>query len=342
MGTRRSVASSPLAWRPASSPAASDPAAADDDFYKGKTINLYIGSGPGGGYDLFGRLVARHLGAHIPGSPTINPQNMPGAGSVKSANYIYNGAPQDGTVLGIGTPSIALLDALRQSGVRFEAAKFNWIGRVGAEINVTFVTAASGVKTIDDARQKQVLIGCISDTSPLTLETKVMDSTLGAQFKLVKGYADTNATLLAVERGEVQGTTSSWSALKTTKPDWIADKKINVLAQYSTKRSRLLPDVPTAVEFARTPEEKQVVALYSNGGDVGYAIYSGPGVAADRVKILRDAFVAMTKDKDFLDDVAHLSVEFDPLAGEDLQKVITAATDLSPQVREAAQKAVSE
>jgi tripartite-type tricarboxylate transporter receptor subunit TctC len=318
------------------------PAAAEDDFYKGKTINLYIGSGPGGGYDLFGRLVARHIGAHIPGSPIVNPQNMPGAGSVKSANFIYNAAPQDGTVLGIGTPSIALLDALHQEGVRFEAAKFNWIGRVGAEINVSFVTATTGVKTVDEARQKEVLIACISDTSPLTLETKVMNSTLGARFKLIKGYADTNATLLAVERGEVQGTTSSWSALQTIRPDWVTNKNVNVLVQYSTRRSRLLPDIPAAVEFARSEAEKQVVALYSNGGDVGYAIYAGPGVPVERVKILRDAFLAMTKDKDFLDDVARLSVEFDPLSGEDLQKIIFAATDLTPETRALAQKAVAE
>jgi tripartite-type tricarboxylate transporter receptor subunit TctC len=140
----------------------------------------------------------------------------------------------------------------------------------------------------------------------------------------------------------VQGTTSSWSALKTTKPEWIADKKINVLVQYSTRRSTLLPDVPAAVEYARNPQEKQVVALYSNGGDVGYAIFSGPGVAADRVKILRDAFQAMLKDKDFLDDVSRLSVEFDPLPGEDLQKVITTATDLTPETRALAQRAVTE
>ncbi len=195
------------------------PSALADDFYKGKTINLYIGSGPGGGYDLFGRLVARHIGAHIPGNPTVNPQNLPGAGSINSANFIYNGAPQDGTVLGIGTPSISLLDALHQEGVRFEAAKFNWIGRVGAEINVIFTSATFGIRSIDDARQKEALIGCIANTSPLTLQVQVMDSTLGARFKLIKGYADTNATLLAVERGEVQGARHLRGAhCKTTGP----------------------------------------------------------------------------------------------------------------------------
>jgi tripartite-type tricarboxylate transporter receptor subunit TctC len=318
------------------------PAAAADDFYKGKTINLFIGSGPGGGYDLFGRLVARHIGRHIPGEPTVNPQNMPGAGSINSANYIYNAAPQDGTVLGIGTPSIALLDALRQPGVRFESAKFNWIGRVAAEINVTFTAAASGVRTIEDARQKEALIGCISDTSPLTIQTRVMDSVLGTRFKLIKGYADTAATLLAVERGEVEGTTLSWSALQTSKPEWIADKKVNLLVQYTSHRSSFVPDVPSAVEFARTPEESQVISLYVNGGDVGYAIMSGPRVPADRVQILRDAFQAMLTDKAFLDDVSHLGAEFDPLPGAELQKLIVTTTGLTPAARERAQRALTE
>ena len=318
------------------------PAAAADDFYKGKTINLYVGSGPGGGYDLFGRLVARHIGRHIPGEPNVNPQNMPGAGSINSANYIYNAAPQDGTVLGIGTPSIALLDALRQPGVRFESAKFNWIGRVAAEINVTFTAAASSVRTIADARQTEALIGCISDTSPLTIQTRVMDSVLGTHFKLIKGYADTAATLLAVERGEVEGTTISWSALQSSRPEWIADKKVNLLVQYTSHRSSFAPDVPAAVEFARTPEESQVVSLYVNGGDVGYAIMSGPHVPVDRVKILRDAFAAMLADKDFLDDVSRLGAELDPLPGVELQKLIGATTNLTPAARLRAQKALTE
>ena len=165
-------------------------AAKADDFYKGKTINLYIGSGPGGGYDQFGRLVARHLGSFIAGQPTVVPHNMPGAGSLSAANFVYNNAPRDGTVLEIGTPSIALVELTRNPGVRFESAKLNWIGRVASLANVTFTWKTSKVKTIEDAMRTQSLIASIADASPLALYPRVMNNTIGTRFKVITGYAD--------------------------------------------------------------------------------------------------------------------------------------------------------
>ena len=287
--TRMSVRLRNMAAAAMTLAALAGPAAADD-FYKGKTINLYVGSGAGGGYDLFGRLVARHIGRHLPGQPIVVVHNMPGAGSITAANYVFNNAPRDGTVLEIGTPSIALVEALRTPGVRFEAAKLNWIGRVASLLNVTFTWNTSKVKTIEEATRTETLIASIANTSPLALYPKVMNSGAGTKFKVIKGYADSNATLLAVERGEADGSTVSWNMLYSGHRDWLRDKKINILVQYTAQRSAQMPDIPAAVDLARTPTKAASSRCSSNGADVGYAIASTPETPADRVKMLRDAF----------------------------------------------------
>jgi tripartite-type tricarboxylate transporter receptor subunit TctC len=311
-------------------------ASAADDFYKGKTINLYVGSGPGGGYDQFGRLAARHIGRFIPGQPAVVPHNMPGAGSLSAANFVYNNAPRDGTVLEIGSPSIALVEALRTPAVRFESAKLNWIGRIASVANVTFTWKTSKVTTIEEATSTVALIASIADTSPLALYPRVMNSTLGTKFKVITGYADSNATLLAVERGEMDGSTVSWATLNSTRPNWLRDRSINILVQYAMYRHPQLPDVPAAIELARTPEQRQLLSLFMNGAEVGYSITSTPETPAERIRILRDAFDAMLKDPQFLDDVRVIGAEFDPMPGEKLQRLIRDALDLSPALREQA------
>ena len=315
--------------------AAASPVRADD-FYKGKTVNLYVGSGPGGGYDQFGRLVARHLGNFIPGQPAVVPHNMPGAGSISAANFVYNTAPRDGTILEIGTPSIALIEALRYKGVRFESAKLNWIGRVASLTNITFTWKTSKVKTIEEATRSQALIASIADASPLALYPRVMNNLLGTKFKIITGYADSNDTLLAVERGEVEGSTVSWATLNSTRPSWLKDKLINVLVQYSLYRHAQLPDVPNEVELARTPEERQLLTLFASGAEVGYSIASTPNTPADRIQTLRDAFSAMVKSREFIDDITAIGGELDPMPGDMLQDVIRASLDISPAMRERA------
>jgi tripartite-type tricarboxylate transporter receptor subunit TctC len=304
-----------------------------DDAYKGKAIKIYIGSGPGGGYDLFGRLVARHIGAHIPGQPTVTPQNMPGAGSVVATNYIYNVAPKDGTAWGSGSPSLPLIEALETPGVRFKANQLNWLGRISSNINVTFSWHTTGVKTIADATKKEVLIAAISSTSPLTLQPKMMNATAGTKFKMIHGYADSNATLLAMERGEVGGTTASWATLRTQKPDWIRDKKVNILVQYDLKRIKELSDVPSAVETGVTDEDKKLQALYVSGADVGYSIYTAPGVPPAQLATLRKAFSEMLEDPKFIEDLKQLGSDLDPMSGTDLQAMIAETTVFPDSVR---------
>jgi tripartite-type tricarboxylate transporter receptor subunit TctC len=297
-----------------------------DDFYKGKTIKLFIGSGPGGGYDLFGRLVARHLGEHIVGQPTVTPQNMPGAGSVLATNYIYNVAPKDGLSLAIGSPSLVLIDALQTVGARFKTDKLNWIGRISPNINVTVTWHTSTIKTIEDARKRETLISAISATSPLTL------------FTLVRGYADSAATLLAMERGEVEGTTVSWATLKSTRADWIRSGKINMLVQYGLSRAEELKDVPAATETALSDDDKRLLSLFVSGADVGYAIFTSPGVPNDRVHALRQAFTKMTKDAAFKEDGERRGIDLEPMSGSDLQRMIEGTTVFPETVRERAKE----
>ena len=309
-----------------------------DDFYKGKTIKLYIGSGPGGGYDLFGRLVARHIGKHLPGNPTVTPQNMPGAGSILATNYIYNVAPKDGLSLAIASPSLALIEALQTPGVRFKTEKLNWIGRISPNINVTVTRRGSTVKTVDDARKQETLISAIAATSPLTLASQVMNATAGTRFKLVRGYADSAATLLAMERGEVEGTTASWATLKSTRSEWIKTGAVNLLVQYALQRSRDLKDVPAATEAATSPDDKRLLSLFVSGADVGYAIFTAPGVSPDRIEILRAAFTQMTLDPAFKEDSEKWGIDLEPMAGSDLQTMIESTTVFPESVRERAKE----
>jgi tripartite-type tricarboxylate transporter receptor subunit TctC len=307
--------------------------ASAEDFYKDKAVKIFIGSGPGGGYDLFGRLVARHIGEHLPGRPAVTPQNMPGAGSVLATNYIYNVAPKDGLALAIASPSLSLIEALQTTGVRFKAEKLNWIGRISPNINVTVTWKSSSVKTILDARNRELLLSAISASSPLTLMSQVMNATAGTKFKLVRGYADSASTLLAMERGEAEGTTVSWATLKATRADFIRNGSVNILVQYALSRTRDLPEVPSAPEIAISDEDKRLLSLVVSAADVGYAIFTSPGVPEARVNILRRAFQEMTRDPAFKSDVEALGIDPDPMFGAELQKTIESTTALPETIR---------
>jgi tripartite-type tricarboxylate transporter receptor subunit TctC len=268
---------------------------------------------------------------------------MPGAGSIRAFNYVYNLAPKDGTALVIGSPSVTLIEALdTQGGVRFKTPKFNWLGRVSSIVQLTYVWHTSPVKTVADAMQREALIAGIAATSPLSVLPVMLNTVVGTKFKSIPGYADSNATMVAAERGEVEGTTVSWNTLKVSKQNWRRDKSINILVQYTQKRHPDLPDVPAAVELGQSSEDRQVLALYVGAADVGYSIATGPDVPAERVQTLRRAFEAMLSDQDFLADVVKTKVEFDPLAGEALQKLVEQSASTSPAVLQRARAISSE
>jgi tripartite-type tricarboxylate transporter receptor subunit TctC len=301
-----------------------------DEFYKGKTIDFVIGYPPGGSNDVWGRLVGRHIGNHIPGKPNVVPKNMPGAGSFLAVNQIFNVLAKDGTVIGIAAPTIPLDEKLGTQGVRFKTAELNWIGRVDSLINMVFMWKTSPVRTLADAMRMQSTLSGTGAGSTVSIYPTVMNNVLGTKFKLVMGYRGSNEAMLAVERGEVEGHSTSWTALKVAHPDWIREKIVTVLVQFSLRRHADLADIPTAVDLARNDEERAVLAAIMNAAEVGTAFFTAPAVPAERVAALRRAFDATMKDPQFLADVAKTSLGISPLTGEELQKLVADVGNLSP------------
>ena len=301
-------------------------------FYTGKTIELIVGYPPGGSNDVYGRAVARYIGRHIPGNPQVVFRNMPGAGSILAANHIYNVAPKDGTVLGLLAATNVLDERLGAPGVKFETAKFSWIGRVSSSVNVTAMWNTSKIKTIDDAMKSEASLGATGTGSTVYVYPNVLNRVLGAKFKLVMGYGGSNEAMLAMERGEVEGHSTSWEAYKSAHPDWIREKKINVVVQYGLSRHPDLPDVPTCVEIAKTDEQKQILRAIVNATEIGKAILSSPGIPGERVEALRKAFMDMTKDAEFVAELEKMRVELTPMDGAKLQELVQEVGNLTPDL----------
>jgi tripartite-type tricarboxylate transporter receptor subunit TctC len=311
------------------------PARADDvaDFYRGKRINLVVGYGTGGGYDLYARMLGRFMGDHIPGKPTIIAQNMPGAGSRGAANWLYKVAPRDGSVIATLSQTTPTDQALGQPGVAFDVRKFNWIGNMVVVNNLLFVSAASGVATIEQAKNKALAIGATGASSPSVLYPQVSNNLLGTKFKIVSGYPSGGDINIAVERGEVDGRGSdSWASMKTTHADWLRDHKINILFQIGTQREADLSDVPLWSELGKTDEQRQVLEILSGDVAVGRPILTAPDVPPDRVRALRRAFDETVADPAFVQAVNQANMEFHPMGGEELQDVVGKIAGASPKV----------
>jgi tripartite-type tricarboxylate transporter receptor subunit TctC len=305
-----------------------------EQFYKGKSIDFVIGYPPGGSNDVWGRLIARHLGKHIPGNPYIVPKNTPGAGSFLAINQVFNVSPKDGTVIAIGAPTAVLDEKLGSQGVRFKTSELNWVGRVDSLINMVFTWKTSKVKTFADAQKFESTLSGTGAGSTVSIYPTVMNNVFGTKFKLIMGYRGSNDAMLAVERGEVEGHSTSWTALKVAHPDWIRDKSISVFVQFSIKRHPELAGVPTAVDLARNDEERQILSAIMVAAEVGSAFFTTPGVSADRLTTLRRAFDATMKDPEFLAEVDKTRLAVSPMAGEDLQKLVAEVSNLSPALLE--------
>lgn len=308
-----------------------------ESFFKGKTINLYIGFGGGGTYDYYGRLVARFMGRHIPGGPTIVAQAMPGSGSLRAANFLFAAAPKDGTALGVITQTAALEDALRSPGAQYKAAEFNWIGRMTAILEVHFTWKTSKAKTIEDAREHEIPVAGTGSGSPSEGYPKLLNAFAGTRFKIVSGYPSSTAGMLAMERGEVDGGLTSWNTLKRTRQHWLSNGDVNILVQHAPKRHLELPIVPSVVELARTPEGRAALAFYVSGAELGRSLVAPPGLPADRVQTLRTAFSAMLKDADFLKEIERSGQEFYPASGEEVQHLIVATANAPRKIVEMTQ-----
>src|SRR5262245_50780543 len=244
-----------------------------EQFYTGKTIDFVIGYPPGGSNDVWGRLIARHIGKHIPGKPNVVPKNMPGAGSFLAVNTVYSVSPKDGTVLAIGAPTAPLDEKLGSQGVRFKTAELGWVGRIDSLINMVFMWHTSKVKTFADAQKYESTLSGTGKGSTVSIYPTVMNNVFNTKFKLIMGYKGSAEAQLAVERGEVEGHSTSWTALKVNHPDWWPKKTVSILVQFSLNRHPELPDIPTAVELGRNDEEKQILSAIMVAAEVGSAFF---------------------------------------------------------------------
>jgi tripartite-type tricarboxylate transporter receptor subunit TctC len=312
-------------------PAAAQPAG---DFYKGKTVTLYIGYGAGGGYDLYSRLLARHLGKYLAGKPTVIPKNEPGAGSFKLANELYNIMPKDGTALGMIGESLVISQVLGDPAAKFVARDFNWIGRM-ADSDPVLVTLPGSVATIQEAKTKEVMVGVPGAGSATALNVTAVNGLLGTKFKIISGYEGSAQIRLALERGEVEG---SASTLWRIERDWIRERKLNIVYQASIQPAPDLPGVPTLIELARDDDERKLLNFYSSYTTVGRSIITPPKVPAERVKELRAAFDAAVKDPELLADAEKAKMELNVMSGEQITALINEVTSLQGALLERAKK----
>src|SRR3981189_2239663 len=310
-----------------------------EQFFARKTVTITIGYTAGGSYDLYGRMVARHLGKHIPGQPTVIAQNMRGRGSPKAANYRYEVAPKDGTALGVVVESAALEQALANPAVQYDAAKFTYVGRVATSNNIFMQWHTAKVQSLDEAKRMETSLagtgpGSIPETVP-----RLLNALVGTRFKLISGYPASSEAMLAMERGEVEGASSSWAAVKVGKQAWLRDRKIRIILQTTPERIAELPDAPSLGEIGDTPEDKQVFALYASGSAIGRSVIAPPGLAADRVKALREAFQSMVRDPEFVADLQRTNVELEPLPGAEVEQLVIRTLNVPATVRDRAKLA---
>jgi tripartite-type tricarboxylate transporter receptor subunit TctC len=302
------------------------------DFYHGKTLNLIIGTSSGNDYDFRSRLLARHLGRHIPGEPTIIPQNMPGVGGVKAANYLASIAPHDGTQLHMIMSNMMSSEAIGAQGVQFDTRKFFWVGNTTSTPNVTVAWDKSGVTSIEQVKTRQLIVGAPGGTAGVIYAT-AMNGLIGTKFKLVTGYPGGNEVNLAMERGEIDGRASnSWAAWKSTHPDWVKDKKIIVLVQIGLKRAADLADVPLLFELAGNDMDRAVLTFLSADTAIARALVTTPDTPPERVAALRRAFDATMRDPEFLAEADKALLDIVPLSGEESQKIADQIVNTPPDV----------
>jgi tripartite-type tricarboxylate transporter receptor subunit TctC len=293
------------------------------DFYDGRELRLLIGYSAGGGYDTYARLLARYLGRHIPGNPNVVPQNMPGAASLRLANYLYNVAPKDGSVIGIVARGMAMEPLLSARGTQFDATEFSWIGSLNNEVSVCASWHTSDVKTMQDLMTRELIVGGIGSASGTDVFPLVVRNLLGANIRLITGYPGGNDILLAMERGEVDGRCGwSWSTVLATRPDWIVEGRLNMLVQFALEKHPDLPDVPLVTEFADSEDERMALELIFARQVMGRPFVAPPGIPAERLDALRRAFDATAADPEFLAEAERMQLELNPVSGEEVDALL--------------------
>jgi tripartite-type tricarboxylate transporter receptor subunit TctC len=308
-------------------PAAAQPVA---DFYKGKTISILMGTGPGGSYDLYGRTIAEHLGRHIPGRPNIVVEHMPGAGGVVAGNHIYGPGPQDGSKL-LLSHALPLVERMSPKGVLFESAKMHWLGAYDAIAQVMSIWHTVPVKSFDDFKTKDFVVGSFNKTHLSYQWAMLTKNVLETNYRVITGYPSGNHLNLAMERGEIAGWTSSWETFTATHPDWLRDRKVTLFMQYTVERMRELPDLPTLAELAQ-PGKRAMAEFIASGTPFSRAMAVGPGVPKDRVAALRKAFDDLMQDQEFLAIAKKRNLEINPRNAAATHALLAKITGASPEL----------
>src|SRR5215470_5329232 len=311
------------------------------DFYRGKSIAMAVGTSPGGDYDLRMRMVGRHIAKYIPGNPTIVPTNQPGAGQMLVANWLANVAPKDGTAIVALSQNMAVHQATGASGVRYDVRQFHWIGNTTDTPNIINAWHTTGIHSIQDVMQRELVVGATGTASGSFLYPYALNQLVGTKFKIVTGYPGGNDINLAMGRGEVGGRGSnSWASWKSTRPQWLAEKKVIILVQVGVKRNPELPDIPTLQDLAKSNADRQVLTFISADTAISRPLVTNAGVPRERVEALRRAFDAVMKDPEFLTEAEKSKTDISPMTGEEAQKIAEATVNAPAEVRERASKLI--
>jgi len=321
-------------------PAAADPIA---DFYRGRTISLYVGGGPGGSYEVYGRLLAAYLPDHIPGKPTVVVKvgGDRGGSSLKDANYMQRAAPRDGTAIAMIQQTIVANQVIDPQAVaQYDVGQWRWIGLMAPARNMLAVWHTAPAQTIEAATQHEVIIGATGRSSPTFIVPSVMNEMLGTKFKIVLGYSGVATLDLAMERGEISGRGASWLSFELSKPDWITGKMVKALVVDGLSKEPNLPDVPLLVDLTKDDLQRRVVTLISSSAEFGRAVFAPPEVPAERVAALRRAFAAAMRDERLLADAERRKLPIDPQSGERLDEIAREVVSSPPDVVKRARELV--
>jgi tripartite-type tricarboxylate transporter receptor subunit TctC len=303
------------------------------DFYRGRTVTLYIGYSVGGGYDSYARVLARHLGNHIPGNPSILPQNMPGAGSLRALNYLYNAAPRDGTAIATFGRGLAMEPLIGSSPTQFDARKLVWLGSGSDEISLCGTWHTSRIKTWNDMQTIPFTVGGEGSGSDPDIFAAMMKKVFGIKLRIVSGYPGSAELALAVERGEIDGRCGwSLSSLRQMRPDWLATKQFNPIVQLNLEKSPDLPGVPAITEYAQTQAQRQILKLVLSRQSMARPFAAPPGVPADRAAALRAAFERTMADQDFIDEARAAGLEVNPVSGAEIERLVGELYQTPPDV----------
>jgi len=309
---------------------------ADDEFLRGKAVTFVIPTAPGGGYDTYSRLIARHIGRFLPGQPNVVAQNMPGAAGIRAANYLYNVAPKDGTVIAMLDQAVYLDHVLETPGLAADPARFNWIGRLLSNSAVLYAWHTARVQKIEDVFSHELIVSTSGTAS--RLNWTVLNNVVGTKFKIITGYKGTTDSRLAMMRGEVEALSQPWSVLKLEGEQLLKEKRINLLLQSGAQRNADLPDVPRMIDLAKNDDDRALLALFSSPSTIGRSVVAPPGVPAERIAALRQAFMKAMQDPALLDDVEKLKLGLDPLDGANLQASIAGSGSVLPELIARARK----